>query len=109
MDLVTMEDMDLRDRHSTSLYCSNCRQMVRVSINRHATGNLTIKCPKCGHEHYRYCENGEITEDRWRSSAQTMHHCYYSTSATSDTATYPSATSTFLRNSWQNTDSTANW
>lgn len=104
--------MDLQDRHSATLGCTNCRQMVRVSINRHATGNLTITCPNCGHEHYRYCENGVITEDRWRSSAQMVSISYYSTSATA-TATYTdtntNAASSFLQSSWQSTDSTGNW
>lgn len=103
------EEMDLQDRHSVPLACTNCRQMVRVSIDRHATGNLTIVCPKCGHEHYRYCENGVITEDRWRSSARMISINYYSTSATTGTATYTSAGSAFLQSSWQNSDSTGNW
>lgn len=101
------EEMDLNDHHATSLHCTNCRQTVVVRINRHATGNLTIKCPKCGHEHYRYCENGEITEDRWRSSAALVAIYLYSTSATSDTASYPSAVSAFARDAWYNTTGTA--
>ena len=106
---MVIEDMDLRDRHSTSLHCTNCRQRVRVSIDRHATGNLTIACPKCGHEHYRYCEDGVITEDRWRSSAQFVPSYYYSSTATSGTASYTSAGSSYLSNSWCNSDSTGNW
>lgn len=103
--------MSLQDRHSAPLECTNCRQTVRVSIDRHATGNLTIKCPSCGHEHYRYCENGVITEDRWHSNAWMVPTYSYSISATSGTATatYPSTGSSFLQSSWYNSDSTGNW
>jgi predicted nucleic acid-binding Zn-ribbon protein len=100
--------VELNDRHSAPLSCTNCRQVVRVSIDRHATGNLTIECPKCGHEHYRYCEEGVITEDRWRSSAQMVSSYYYTASATSDTCTYTSAGGAFLQSSWYNSDSTTN-
>jgi len=101
--------VDLQDRHSAPLECTSCRQTVRVSIDRHATGNLTIKCPNCGHEHYRYCVNGVITEDRWRSSAWMVSVSYYSVSATSGTATDPSTGSSYLQSLWYNSDSTGNW
>ena len=103
------EDMDLQDRHSAPLRCTNCGQSVRESIDRHATGNLTITCPNCGHEHYRYCVDGEITEDRWRSSAQMIPTYYYSATATSYTTTATSSASSFITASWYNTDSTGNW
>lgn len=107
-----MSELDLRDRHSAPLSCTSCRQVVRVSIDRHATGNLTIKCPNCGHNHYRYCKDGVITEDRWRSSAQMIPIGNYSTTATADnTMTYTSSgtATSYLRDSWHNTDSTGNW
>jgi hypothetical protein len=102
----------LQGRHSAPLSCTNCRQVVKVSIDRHATGNLTIVCPNCEHEHYRYCENGMITEDRWRSSAPMISAAYYSTSASTDTMTFTSSgtASSFVRDSWYNTDNnTCNW
>jgi len=104
------------------LGCTNCRQWVRVRISNKATGNLTIVCPDCKHEHYRYCENGEITEDRWRSSARmiqpgsgwfTTGTATYSTmdavytmnvDSTAATATGGSA-SVFLRQSWSDSSS----
>jgi predicted nucleic acid-binding Zn-ribbon protein len=111
------EGMELNDRISAPLSCTECRQVVRVNIDRHATGNLTIVCPNCGHEHYRYVENGVITEDRWRSSAPMVSIAYYSTSASTDTMTWTgtstdstgsTATSAFLRDAWYNTDSSTN-
>lgn len=100
-----MSELDLRDRISAPLNCTNCRQVVTVSIDRHATGNLTVVCPRCGHEHYRYVENGVITEDRWRSSAQTISYSSYSTSATSSTCSYATSTAAFLQDAWFNTSS----
>lgn len=96
---------ELDESYATSLHCTNCRQTVVVRINRHATGNLTITCPRCDHEHYRYCVDGVITEDRWRSSAPMVNISYYSTSATSGTATYTSATAGYMSDLWYNTGS----
>ena len=104
-----MSEVDLRDRHSAPLNCTNCAQVVTVSIDRHATGNLTIVCTNCGHEHYRYCEDGVITEDRWRSSAQMVPNYYYSTAASTNTCTYSGGTAAaFAMNSWHNTDASTN-
>lgn len=96
-------------RHSAPLSCTNCQQVVRVSIDRQATGNLTIVCPNCEHEHYRYVIDGVITEDRWRSSAQMIPSYYYSatTSADSTATSYTTAGSAFLQSSWYNSDSTS--
>jgi DNA-directed RNA polymerase subunit RPC12/RpoP len=99
---------ELNENHRAPLSCTNCRQTVVVTINRHATGNLTIECPRCGHEHYRYVVNGVITEDRWRSSAPMISSYYYSTAATSSTATYTSAGSGYLSNAWHSTTSGTN-
>ena len=104
-----MSEVDLTDRHAVPLDCTECQQRVVVMINRHASGNLTITCPGCGHEHYRYCEDGEITEDRWRSAAQPVPNYLYSTSATNDTATYVSTgASTFAGSLWYGSG-TASW
>ena len=104
-----MSEVDLADRHAAPMDCTSCQQRVVVRINRHATGNLTIRCPQCGHEHYRYCEDGVITEDRWRLSAQAVPNYLYSTSATNDTATYTSTgASTFTMNIWYDSG-TASW
>lgn len=105
------EGMEMNDRISAPLSCTNCQQVVTVRIARHATGNLTIVCTNCGHEHYRYCKDGVITEDRWQGNVM-VPMIYYSTTASSstDTMTYTSSGTTagFLRNAWHNTDTASN-
>jgi len=100
---------ELNEHHRAPLHCTNCRQTVVVTIDRHVTGNLTIKCPMCGHEHYRYCRNGIITEDRWRSSASMVSVSYYHVSTASSTDSYYSTVGGFLSEAWHNTDGTANY
>lgn len=102
------EEMDLNDRRVATLDCTHCRQRVVVRVDRHVTGNLTIRCPECGHEHYRYCEDGEITEDRWRASGVMVPTYYYSTAATSSTATYTSYAGAYAADLW-NDSGTASW
>lgn len=109
MEQLMSEEMDLNDHHAATLDCTHCRQRVVVRLNRDATGNLTIKCPKCGHEHYRYCKDGEITEDRWRSSAGFVPTYLYSTTATNDTATYTSYASAFAADLWRDTGTASSW
>jgi len=33
------------------------------------SGNFTVICGNCGHEHYRYIKNGVVTEDRHNNAA----------------------------------------
>ena len=93
---------ELNESHATPLVCSACGRTVLITINRNATGNLTIICPNCRHEHYRYCEDGIITEDRWRSSAPVVSQNYYRYAFTATTA-YTSTASDYARNSWYST------
>ena len=102
------EEMDLNDHHAAVLDCTNCCQRVVVKLSRDATGNLTIRCPKCGHEHYRYCKDGEITEDRWRAGGVMVPICLYTTTATSDTAACSSTASMYVRDLWSDSG-TASW
>ena len=96
---------ELDETHMTSLVCSFCGKTVLVSMAKNAIGNLTIECPECGHEHYRYCENGEITEERWRSSAG-MYYAYsvrITDTETTDATTY------FSRDAWRNYGTAGGW
>lgn len=43
-------------------YCQ--KPYIYVWLNTGITGNYVIRCPTCGHEHYRAVENGIITQDR---------------------------------------------
>lgn len=83
------------------LWCHECSRYVVFEMDEDLSGDLTVICPNCGHEHYRVVVNGEITEVRWASSgggAFTTTGLYSST--TSWTAT---VSNTFITASWHNT------
>ena len=50
------------------LHCHACDRYVQFEIDTSLNGNHTIKCPNCGHEHYRVVKDGIITAERWQSS-----------------------------------------
>lgn len=47
------------------LHCHNCNKYVQFSIDTEKDGQHILKCPNCGHEHYRVVRNGKITGERW--------------------------------------------
>lgn len=47
------------------LYCHACGKYVQFTVPSDVHANLVLKCPNCGHEHYRRVDGGEITESRW--------------------------------------------
>ena len=84
------------------LYCHNCDKYVLFSVPAY-NGRLIVRCPNCGHEHYRIVENGEITAERWGSSNRPIVYAvnvYISSTS--------SATDTFLYQSWTSASSTNN-
>lgn len=95
---------DLGEYINSELYCTNCGRLVLVKMSRFDSGNLTITCPVCDHEHYRYVEKGIITEDRWRSSAgmQTIQATVWVTSSTDSTTATASDIHGFYSQSWLN-------
>ena len=106
--------VDMNDHINSELYCTNCGKLVHVRMSKFDTGNLTIECPLCGHEHYRFVEDGIITEDRWRSSSQyatITAHTWTSSATDSSGGTTASTSDTggFLAYSWSNTDSSGTW
>lgn len=50
------------------LYCHACNKYVQFQLDFELNGQHVIKCPNCGHEHYRYIDNGKISDRRWGSS-----------------------------------------
>ncbi|MHA1812753.1 MAG: hypothetical protein ACTSYX_04880 [Candidatus Thorarchaeota archaeon] len=95
----------MSEKVAVPLQCSNCQTTVRVSIQRGITGNLVIVCPRCGHRHYRFVEDGVITENRWASQVDNfIPPQFYSVTATVDTMTWTSTGSAtyFLREAWYN-------
>lgn len=51
------------------LYCHNCDRYVQFRLDTELDGKHIITCPNCGHKHYRYINNGKISDRRWRSSS----------------------------------------
>lgn len=47
------------------LYCHDCGNYLRFKTKPEKSGNLTIVCDFCGHQHCRVVKNGIITSDRW--------------------------------------------
>ena len=91
----------------SNIYCHACNRNVRIRIDEMETGNLTVNCPNCQHEHHRYVEKGVITADRWKSSGGTVTWAYTSVTATSNATWTDTSGSNFLADSWNNTDSTS--
>jgi hypothetical protein len=50
------------------LHCHACDRYVQFPIDLSLDGCHTLKCPNCGHEHFRVVEKGIITGERWQSS-----------------------------------------
>ena len=69
-------------------YCTNCSGYISAKLRMDLNGAHCIKCPKCGHEHYRIITNGEITDDRAPSKHKAM-----------DTIEFPKAS--YSKTSWE--------
>lgn len=96
------------------IYCHNCSNYVQFDIDMNLSGNHVLKCPKCGHEHCRVVENGEITGERWDSRNPTylVTSVTYTCASTWTTFTSRSSSVTapagiFLYNSWTNVTATS--
>lgn len=58
------------------LYCHNCDKYVQFKLDTELNGRHVITCPNCGHEHYRYIDNGRISDRRWQSSNGNIQPSY---------------------------------
>lgn len=85
------------------VYCTNCAGQFIATLDLSLNGNHEITCPLCQHIHYRVVRDGEVTEDRWRSSAGPT---YIATTSTTLVNVYFNsntiATSTTTGASWLN-------
>lgn len=61
------------DLEPQEIFCHGCGMYVQFRIDKSLDGNHTLNCPKCGHEHFRVVKNGEITDERWKSSGPTYN------------------------------------
>jgi DNA-directed RNA polymerase subunit RPC12/RpoP len=52
----------------TEIYCHECERYFTVELDLDLDGNHEIKCPNCGHTHYRVIEKGRVTGERYQSS-----------------------------------------
>lgn len=88
----------------SQVYCTNCGGTFVAALDMEIDGNHEITCPLCAHVHYRVVRDGEITEDRWRSSAGSIIpatiYAGSSVLSVSVTATAVGTTSSFLVGSW---------
>ena len=110
----------MADIQRQELACTDCRKIFRFSLDFELDGNHEIKCPGCGHIHYRVIIDGKITEERFNQNPSYMIYnatSYYMTSGTSSATNDTSYTGTggtsagtgsgFLRNAWMNSTSTS--
>jgi DNA-directed RNA polymerase subunit RPC12/RpoP len=87
----------------TEIYCHGCERYFSVELDYDLNGNHEIKCPNCGHIHYRVIENGVVTGERYRSSMG-QSYTYPVTSYTSTYSTsyqyYSSTTTSTITYCW---------
>ncbi len=49
------------------LYCTECGKYLEFKTKPEKNGKLIIVCDYCGHKHYRYVRDGEVSSSRWDS------------------------------------------
>lgn len=57
-------------RRKEEFYCDlsggGCSKYFSTYLRDNTSGSFTIRCPACGHDHYRKIVNGLVTSDRAR-------------------------------------------
>lgn len=88
----------------STVYCTNCGGDFIVELNLELNGNHQITCPLCGHIHYRVVKDGEVTEDRWQSSAGLTYiaSTYYNITTSTTITSSANITNYFVTSSWLN-------
>lgn len=51
-------------RHAHEFQCTECSWFNYPMLSDAMSGNYTILCGHCGHEHYRVIKDGVVTSDR---------------------------------------------
>jgi hypothetical protein len=52
-------------RVETEFWCqSECKKYFKFWLRENMFGNYTIECPNCRHHHFRWIENGVVSEKR---------------------------------------------
>jgi len=68
-------------RMTIEFYCSECAHYLYVRINLALEGNHIVRCPNCGHRHYRVVQKGIITKERFDSAYDTADEIHIPKSA----------------------------
>lgn len=55
----------MTDINKQEMRCTHCSIFIQFEIDLDLEGKYEIKCPKCGHRHYRTVKDNEFTEERW--------------------------------------------
>jgi DNA-directed RNA polymerase subunit RPC12/RpoP len=85
----------------SNVWCTNCAREFVATLDLSLNGNHEIVCPHCQHIHYRVVVDGEVTEERYNSSAGMIFRATTSTSVVLNyTAANTASTITF--NAWAN-------
>jgi len=59
-------------RRKEEFYCGECRKYFLTYLRTNENGNFTIQCPSCNHHHYRYIDNGLVTDKRCNEKAKLL-------------------------------------
>jgi len=81
-------------KEAQELHCHACNRYVQFVIDLSMEGRHVLKCPNCGHEHYRIVQNGRITAERWGQDPAQMQ-TYYIGGATSTATSMDSQSSSW--------------
>ena len=87
------------EKRETELYCHGCNNEFTAELDMDINGNHEIECPYCGHIHYRVVEDGQVTDDRYRSSMGMVRAPTFASSNSNN------ASSAFLCQAWSDTSS----
>ena len=71
-------------RHVHEFQCTNCTWFNYPMLSEAMSGNYTIKCGHCNHEHYRVIKDGVVTEDRHSASMKNGDTIHVMPSASSE-------------------------
>lgn len=77
------------------IFCHECGNYVQFALDDELDGEHVLNCPVCRHEHYRYVDQGRITDRRWGSANRVVYThqvsratVTYSSSSTTDSSGY---------------------
>ena len=89
----------------SDVHCTNCGGTFIAELDLSLNGNHEITCPLCQHIHFRVVRDGEVTEDRYRSSAGPTIVAFTTatTVSTAWVASSNASTGGFLTGAWLNT------